>query len=74
MVLETSKLDYQYINGLQLQDVEGIGLLVYYFNPKYFFESTSKQEELLKKELIEMGFTFKRFEQFDRLKELINKK
>ncbi len=73
-IIETSKLDYQYINGLQLQDVDGIGLLVYYFNPKYFFESTSKQEKLLKEELIEMGFTFKRYEQFDRLKELINKK
>lgn len=74
-IIETNKVDYQYMNGyLQLQDVENIGLIVYYYNPKYFFEPVSKQEEILTKELKEIGFVFKKTRQIDRLKELLNNK
>ncbi len=74
-IIETSKIDYQYMNGyIQLQDVENLGLIVYYYNPKYFFESLEKQNELLTQELKNVGFVFKEQKQIDRLKELLNNK
>lgn len=74
-VIETTKTDYQYLNGyLQLQEVENLGLIIYYYNPKYFFETSEKQKELLYNDLEKIGFTFKEKLSIDRLKTLINNK
>lgn len=71
-VISTEKIDYQYMDGyLQLQDVQDIGLIVYYYNPKYFYESVDVQKKLLTQELKEIGFEFKSLQEIDRLKILL---
>ena len=63
-VLDTSKRDYHYRHDkmksiVQLQDIDGIGLVVYYDNPDYYEFPLDKQRELLLNELNTYGFTFK---------------
>ena len=63
-VFDTSKLDFHYCNKkmqsrVQLQAIKGIGLLVYYDNPKYYKYDEDKQRKLLLEELNSYGFDFK---------------
>lgn len=63
-VFDTKKKDYQYsIEGMksriQLQDIEGIGLLVYYDNPDYYHLPIDEQRKKIIDELNSYGFNFK---------------
>jgi hypothetical protein len=75
-VFDTKKVDYQFSNGIQLQDIENVGNLVYYCGPKQYYElDEEKQYELLVNELKNYGFTFKKLPGLDKLKTLYyNKK
>jgi len=60
---DTTKFDYHYSNGkikgrIQIQDIENIGLLVYYDNPEYYGYSLQEQRKLLINELNSYGFKF----------------
>lgn len=62
-VFDTSKVDYQYSIGdmksrIQLQDIENIGLLLYYDNPDYYELSLDEQRNKLIDELNSYGFDF----------------
>lgn len=62
-VFDTSKVDYQYSIGdmksrIQLQDIETIGLLLYYDNPDYYEMPLDKQRNKLIDELNNYGFDF----------------
>lgn len=73
-VIETYKYDYQYMNGyLQLQDIENIGLIIYYYNPKYIYLDEEKQKQILTQEIKEFGFEFDNLEKIDKLKKLLDK-
>lgn len=80
MVFDTKKKDYQYsIEGMksriQLQDIEGIGLLVYYDNPDYYDLPIEEQRVKLIDELNSYGFSFKHSDLgLDKLKTLYHKK
>jgi len=63
LVFDTFKVDYQYKIGkmesaIQLQEIDNIGLLLYYDNPDYYNMSEDNQREMLLKELNEYGFNF----------------
>lgn len=63
-VFDTKKVDYQYTKGnmksrIQLQDIENIGLVLYYDNPDYNELSFDEQRKCLIDELNSYGFTFK---------------
>lgn len=60
-VFDTRKKDYQYVIGdmksrIQLQEIDGIGLLVYYDNPDYYHMSVGEQRIALIDELNSYGF------------------
>ncbi len=60
---DTSKVDYQYSIGdmksrIQLQDIENIGLLIYYDNPDYYELPLDVQRNALINELNSYGFDF----------------
>lgn len=60
---DTSKVDYQYSIGdmksrIQLQDIENIGLLIYYDNPDYYELPFDAQRNALINELNSYGFDF----------------
>lgn len=62
-VFDTTKIDYQYGNEamksrIQLQNIEDIGLLVYYDNPDYYEFEETKQRKMLLDELNSYGFNF----------------
>ncbi len=62
-VFDTSKKDYQYSIGnmksrIQLQDIENVGLLVYYDNPDYYELPLKEQRNKLIDELNSYGFNF----------------
>lgn len=62
-VFDTSKIDYQYSIGdmksrIQLQDIEKVGLLLYYDNPDYYELSLDDQRKALIDELNSYGFNF----------------
>jgi len=62
-VFDTSKKDYQYSIGnmksrIQLQDIEDVGLLVYYDNPDYYELPLKEQRNKLIDELNSYGFNF----------------
>ena len=62
-VFDTKKKDYQYVIGdmksrIQLQVIEGIGLLVYYDNPDYYVLPLEKQRKALIDVLNSYGFEF----------------
>ena len=74
-IIEGNKSDYQYLNGcLQLQNVEGIGMMVFYYNPEYYYLDEDEQIYFLRKKLIELGFEFKNEEGLDRLRTILNNK
>ena len=63
------------MNGcLQLQDIEDLGLMVYYYNPKYFYDNANKQNEMLIKDLKDWNLIFRYDEDIDKLKSIMNKK
>lgn len=60
---DTSKVDYQYSIGdmksrIQLQDIENVGLLIYYNNPDYYELPLDNQRNALINELNSYGFDF----------------
>lgn len=62
-VFDTSKVDYQYSIGdmksrIQLQDIENVGLLLYYDNPDYYELPLVEQRNALIDELNSYGFDF----------------
>lgn len=62
-VFDTSKIDYQYSIGdmksrIQLQDIEKVGLLLYYDNPDYYELSLDDQRKAIIDELNSYGFNF----------------
>lgn len=62
-VFDTSKVDYQYSIGdmksrIQLQDIENVGLLLYYDNPDYYELPFDEQRSALIDELNSYGFNF----------------
>ncbi len=62
-VFDTSKVDYQYSIGdmksrIQLQDIENIGLLLYYDNPDYYELPLEEQRNKIIDELNSYGFNF----------------
>ncbi len=62
-VFDTSKVDYQYSIGdmksrIQLQDIENVGLLIYYDNPDYYELPLDNQRNALINELNSYGFDF----------------
>lgn len=73
-IIDTVKTDYQYENGIQLQNVDDIGLLVFWDNPKYYDFNEEKQFDLLKKDLEKIGFDFVYPLGIDRLRTKINNK
>ena len=74
-IFDTKKTDYQFENGIQLQVIENVGLLVYYADIKYAGLDLEKQFELLYKDLEQFGFTFIHKLGVDKLKTLYyNKK
>ena len=79
-VFDTTKKDYHYTNGkiksrIQLQEIENIGLLVYYDNPDYYSYDEEKQRKLLLEELNSYGFNFKETDLgLDKLRTLYYKK
>ena len=63
-VFDTTKTDYQYSIGdmksrIQLQEIENIGLLLYYDNPDYYELPLKEQRMKLIDELNSYGFHFK---------------
>lgn len=63
-VFDTFKYDYQYMIGnmksrIQLQDIDKIGLVLYYDNPDYYHLPLEKQRKALIDELNSYGFDFK---------------
>ncbi len=61
LVFDTKKVDYQYAIGdmksrIQLQQIDGIGLVLYYDNPDYYHLPEDKQRRALIKELNSYGF------------------
>jgi len=74
-VFDTKKIDYQFANGIQLQVIENVGLLVYYAQRKYAGLDEEKQFELLRSDLQQFGFNFKDKLGVDKLKTIYyNKK
>lgn len=62
-VFDTSKVDYQYSIGdmksrIQLQDIENVGLLIYYDNPDYYELPLDNQRKTIIDELNSYGFDF----------------
>lgn len=60
---DTSKVDYQYSIGdmksrIQLQDIENVGLLIYYDNSDYYELPLDNQRNALINELNSYGFDF----------------
>ena len=63
-VFDTKKIDYQYSKGdmksrIQLQEIEDIGLVLYYDNPDYYDLEFDEQRIKLIDELNSYGFNFK---------------
>ncbi len=75
-VFDTKKVDHQYQvsnmkSKIQLQEIDKIGLVLYYDNPDYAELSLIKQKEMLIQELNSYGFTFKENElSIDKLRSL----
>lgn len=77
LVFDTFKVDYQYVIGdmksrIQLQEIDNIGLVLYYDNPDYYEMSEENQREMLLKELNDYGFNFDKDELgIDKLRTLL---
>ena len=80
LVFDTSKTDYQYSIGdmksrIQLQDIEGIGLMIYYDNPDYYHMKEDEQRVALIRELNSYGFDLnENVLGVDKLKTFVHKK
>lgn len=64
LIFDTFKVDYQYKIGdmqsaLQFQEIDNIGLVLYYDNPEYYKFNAKRQREALLDELNSYGFEFK---------------
>lgn len=62
-VFDTKKIDYQYVIGnmksrIQLQEIDNIGLVLYYDNPDYYDLEVDEQRNKLIDELNSYGFNF----------------
>jgi adenylate cyclase class IV len=60
-VFDTRKYDYHYAtinmrSRIQLQQIEGLGLMVYYDNPDYYHMPAEQQRVMLIRELNALGF------------------
>jgi len=74
-IIDTIKTDYQYLNGrLQLQYIDDVGMIVFLYNPKYYYFDDNIQFDLLKKDLTELGFKFVYPLGIDRLRTKLNNK
>lgn len=79
-VFDTKKIDNQYKignmkSGIQLQQIDNIGLVLYYDNPDYYDKDLKEQETLLIQELNSYGFNFSKNEKnVDKLRSLYNDK
>jgi hypothetical protein len=79
-VFDTKKVDYQYSiknmkSRIQIQDIDGIGLVLYYDNPDYYDLPILEQRNKLIEELNSYGFSFKYNELgIDKLRTLYYKK
>ncbi len=77
MVIDTFKVDYQYKIGdmqsaLQFQEIDRIGLILYYDNPEYYDFTPERQWDALLDELNSYGFEFdKEQEGIDKLRTLL---
>ena len=75
-VFDTTKKDHHYVIGnmksvIQLQEIEDIGLVVYYDNPDYYEYDEEKQWDCLISELNTYGFNFdKNIRGIDKLRTL----
>lgn len=80
LVFDTTKNDYQYSIGdmksrIQLQEIEGVGLLLYYDNPDYYHLDEEEQRIALIRELNTYGFNFdESVLGVDKLKTFVHKK
>ena len=78
IVFETEKSDWIYQKGdcyHQLQDIKGIGLVDYVYNREIFHLELSEEEMfvILKKQMIELGFTLEYDLGIDKLRTLYNR-
>lgn len=79
-VFDTTKVDYQYTrrdkkSRIQLQEIEGFGLVLYYANPDYACYEEKEQRIVLIQELNMFGFEFDIHQpNFDKLRSLYNRK
>lgn len=75
LYFDTFKRDYQYKLGgvvLQLQEIDGIGLVLYYDNEEYYHLEESQQRKRLIDDLNSFGFKFSESEQgIDKLRTLL---
>ena len=77
LVFDTFKVDYQYKIGdmqsaLQFQEIDRIGLVLYYDNPEYYSFSAERQKDALLDELNSYGFSFDKKDQgIDKLRTLL---
>ncbi len=77
IMFDTFKVDYQYKIGdmqsrLQFQEIDNIGMVLYYDNPEYYEMSEENQREMLLKELNGYGFNFDKDELgIDKLRTLL---
>ena len=77
LVFDTFKVDYQYKIGdmqscIQFQEIDRIGLLLYYDNPEYYDFKPERQRDALLDELNSYGFNFDKKEQgIDKLRTLL---
>lgn len=63
LIFDTFKVDYQYKfdgmqSAIQIQEIDNIGLVLYYDNPDYYDMDEEYQREMLLNELNEYGFSF----------------
>ena len=78
--VDTKKIDNQYKignmkNRIQLQQIDNIGLVLYYDNPDYYDKDLKEQKTLLTQELNTYGFNFSENEKnIDKLRSLYNDK
>ena len=77
LVFDTFKVDYQYSIGdmksrIQFQEIDRIGLLLYYDNPDYYDFTPERQRDALLDELNSYGFNIRHDEQgIDKLRTLL---
>ena len=76
-VFDTSKTDYVYLKNKschQLQNIEGIGLLDYYYDEDIFDKPENEQFRFLTQEMHNLGFELEYEEGVDKLRTLLSKK